>query len=347
MEINISKKIKITKKNRPLIIAEISGNHNGSKKSFLQHIKIAKKAGADLIKIQTYEPSDITIKSKDKKFQIQNGIWKGKYLWELYEKAHTPFKWHGDAFLLAKKIGIPIFSSPFSERSLEFLAKFNPPLYKIASFEITDLNLIRSIAKKNKPIIISTGMATFKEIDKAINEIKKFHKKIIVLYCVSGYPTPENDSNVSVLEIYKKKYKNYIVGISDHTQDINSSLAAVALGAKIIEKHFKISNKVKSTDSEFSLDYKSLKELRLRSEKVFLSLGKADKNLRKSEKISKFLRRSIFANIDIKKGTKLTNKHIISKRPLIGVGSEYFFKLLGKKIKKNKKKFDPIFLKDF
>ena len=148
MKINISKKIKIAKKNRPLIVAEISGNHNGNKKSFLQHIKIAKKAGADLIKIQTYEPSDITIRSKDKKFQIKNGIWKGKYLWELYKKAHTPFKWHSEAFSLAKKINIPLFSSPFSERSLQFLAKFNPPLYKIASFEITDLNLVRSIAKK-------------------------------------------------------------------------------------------------------------------------------------------------------------------------------------------------------
>ena len=347
MKINISKKIKIAKKNRPLIVAEISGNHNGNKKSFLQHIKIAKKAGADLIKIQTYEPSDITIRSKDKKFQIKNGIWKGKYLWELYKKAHTPFKWHSEAFSLAKKINIPLFSSPFSERSLQFLAKFNPPLYKIASFEITDLNLVRSIAKKNKPIIISTGMASFKEIDRAINEITKFHKKIIILYCVSGYPTPEDDTNVSAIENYKKRYKNYLIGISDHTNDINSSLAAVALGAKIIEKHFKISNKIKSTDSEFSLDYESLKELRLRSEKVFLSLGKGNKNLRKSEKFSKFLRRSIFANTSIKKGTKLSRKHIITKRPLIGAGSEHFFKLLGKKIKKNKKKFEPIFLKDF
>ena len=136
-------------------------------------------------------------------------------------------------------------------------------------------------------------MASFKEIDRAINEITKFHKKIIILYCVSGYPTPEDDSNVSAIENYKKRYKNYLIGISDHTNDINSSLAAVALGAKIIEKHFKISNKIKSTDSEFSLDYESLKELRLRSEKVFLSLGKGNKNLSKSEKFSKILRRSI------------------------------------------------------
>ena len=347
MKSNISNILKIKKNSRPLIVAEISGNHNGNKRNFLKHIKIAKKGGADLIKIQTYEPSDITIKSKDKKFKIQSGIWKGKNLWELYKKAHTPFKWHRDAFSLAKKIGIPIFSSPFSERSLEFLSKFNPPLYKIASFEITDLNLIKATAKKKKPIIISTGMATFREIDNAIKVIKKYHDKIIILYCVSGYPTPEADSNVSTLEIYKKKYKDYIIGISDHTNDINSSFAAVALGAKIIEKHFKISNRIKSTDSEFSLDYKSLKELRERSEKIFLSLGKRNKNLKKSERISKFLRRSIFAKIDIKKGTKLTKEHIITKRPKIGVGSEFFFKLLGKKIKKSKKKFDPIFLNDF
>ncbi len=347
MQINISREVKISKKNRPFIVAEISGNHNGNKKKFLDHIKFAKKAGADMVKIQTYEPEDITINSRKKKFKVKKGIWKGKYLWDLYKKAHTPFEWHKDAFLLAKKIGIPIFSTPFSERALKFLIKLNPPLYKIASFEITDLNLIRCIAKQKKPIIISTGMATFKEIDRAIEEIKKFHNKIILLYCVSGYPTPESDSNVLTIETYKKKYKDYIIGISDHTDNINSSIAAIALGAKVIEKHFKISDKIRSTDSEFSLNFNLLRELKTRSEKIFLSLGSNLKELKKSEKNSKFLRRSIYANMKIKKGTKLSKKNIVTKRPSIGIGSEYFFKILGKKIKKNKKKFDPIYSNDF
>jgi len=347
MQINVSKNVKISNKKRPIIIAEISGNHNGSKKSFLNHIRSAKKAGADLIKIQTYEPIDITIKSKHKNFKIKQGLWRGKYLWDLYKTAHTPFSWHKAAFSLAKKLKIPLFSSPFSERSLEFLSKFNPPLYKIASFEITDLNLIRNIAKKKVPIILSTGMANLNEIDSAIKEINKFHNKIILLYCVSGYPTPEAESNILTLKLYQKRYKKFIIGISDHTNDIDSSFAAVALGANVIEKHFKISAKTKSLDSSFSLNYDQLKELRSRSEKIYLSLGTEKKQLRKSEKQSKFLRRSIYSNLDIKAGSRITKKNIITKRPCIGISSEHFFKILNKKIKKNKKRFDPIYFEDF
>ena len=346
MQISVTKKISINNKKRPLIVAEISGNHNGSKKSFLDHIRAAKKAGADLVKIQTYEPEDITIKTYDRKFKINKGIWKGKYLWDLYKIAHTPFEWHKSAFALAKKINIPVFSSPFSLRSLNFLSKFNPPIYKIASFEITDLNLIKCIAKKRKPIILSTGMASFFEIDNAIKIISKFHKKIILLYCVSGYPTPEKESNVNTLKLYQRKYKNLIVGISDHTNDINSSLASVALGAKIIEKHFKISNKIKSMDSSFSINFSQLKELREKSEKIFLSLGVEEKRIKNSEKKSKILRRSIYANANINAGSKLTSINITTKRPFIGIGSENFFKILNKKLKKNKKKFDPIYFKD-
>ena len=347
MKISVTKKISIGKKKRPLIIAEISGNHNGDKKSFLAHIKSAKRAGADLVKIQTYEPQDITIKSYKKKFKIKYGIWKNKYLWELYKKAHTPFEWHYDAFKLAKKINIPIFSSPFSERSLNFLSSFNPPIYKIASFEITDLNLIKNIAMKKKPIILSTGMANLKEIHDAIKIIKKYHQKIIILYCVSGYPTPESQSNINGIKFLRNKFKNFLIGISDHTNDINSSLASVALGANVIEKHYKISNKIKSLDSSFSVDYNQMRELRIRSEKIYISLGNKIKKIKNSEKKSIFLRRSIFANTDIKKGEKLTKKNIITKRPKIGIGAEFFLKLINKKIRKNKKKNDPIYLADF
>ena len=347
MSISLTKKISISKKKRPLIIAEISGNHNGDKKSFLAHIKSAKKAGADLVKIQTYEPQDITIKSYKKKFKIKDGIWKNKYLWELYKKAHTPFKWHYDAFKLARKMNIPIFSSPFSERSLNFLSKFNPPIYKVASFEITDLNLIKNIAMKKKPIILSTGMANLKEIYNAIKVITQYHKKIIILYCVSGYPTPEYESNINGIKFLKKKFKDFLIGISDHTNDINSSLASVALGANVIEKHYKISNEIKSLDSSFSIDFNQMRELRSRSEKIFISLGKKIKTIRNSEKKSIILRRSIFASTEIKKGEKLTTKNMITKRPKIGIGAEFFLKLINKKIRKNKKKHDPIYPADF
>mgnify|MGYP001269849602 CR=1 FL=1 len=211
---------KFKKIKRPLIITEISGNHNGSKKSFLEHIKVAAKNGADMIKIQTYEPRDITLKKFDKNFKIQSGTWKGQYLWELYKKAHTPFSWHKDAFKLARKLKIPIFSSPFSKRAVDLLERLNVKLYKIASFEITDLELVEYIAKKKKPVIISTGMASLAEIKRAINCIKKYNNKITILYCVSGYPSKEEDINLNTLKKFKKLFKKNKIGLSDHTNDI-------------------------------------------------------------------------------------------------------------------------------
>ena len=180
MNIKISKSIEIGKSVRPLIVAEISGNHNGKKEKFLKLIRSAAKNGADMIKIQTYEPDDITINSKEAKFMIKDGIWKNKYLWDLYKKAHTPYSWHKDAFKLARKLKIILFSSPFSCKAVDFLEKMNVKLYKLASFEITDLNLIDRVGKTRKPIIISTGMASLKEIVRAIKIINRYHNKIII-----------------------------------------------------------------------------------------------------------------------------------------------------------------------
>ena len=331
---------------RPLIIAEISGNHNGKKSSLLNHIKCAVKAGADMIKIQTYEPKDITLKSKNKSFKINSGIWKGKYLWDLYKKAHTPYQWHKDAFKLAKKLNTTLFSTPFSHTAVDFLEDLGNPIYKIASFEITDLNLIDYVAKTKKPIIISTGLSTIKEIKKAINVIKKHHNNFAILHCVSGYPTPESETNVKSINFLKANLGKTCIGISDHTNDINSSLAAIALGAKLVEKHFKVSNNVKSLDSKFSIDFKKFKELSIRSKNIHSSLGSSIKQQAKSEKKSLFLRRSIFTSKDILKGSKITKKNIVCFRPKIGIGSEMYFKILGKKINKAKKKFSPIFQSD-
>ena len=313
---------------------------------FLKHIKSAAKNGADIVKIQTYEPEDITVKSKSKNFKINSGTWKDKYLWDLYKKAHTPFSWHHDAFKLAKKLNITLFSSPFSKRAVDLLEKLRVPIYKIASFEITDLELIDYISKKRKPIILSTGMATIDEIKRAIKVIEKYHKKIIILYCVSGYPTKESEANIDTIRKFKYIFKNYIIGISDHTNNIYSALTATALGASVIEKHFILNKKLNSLDKNFSIDTKQLKKLKEITSKIYSSLGKPIIGPKKNEISSLKLRRSVFAIKDINKGEKLTKYNIRNFRPKIGINSNKYFKILGKKAKKNIKKFSPIFSKE-
>lgn len=326
MKIPINKNLSFCKNSRPLIIAEISCNHKGDKKNFLNHIKLAKKHGADLIKIQTYRPQDMTV---NKKFKINSGIWKGKNLWNLYNEAHTPFEWHKEAFNLAKKIRIPLFSSPFSIEAVNFLEKnFSPPLYKIASFEITDLKLIKKIASLKKPIIISTGMANFREIDDALRTINKFHNRIIIMHCVSGYPTPEGEANIRFISKLQKRYKN-LIGLSDHTNNIYSSLASIPFGVVAIEKHFIKSNKLKTFDSQFSLNPQQLNGLKSSSKKIYMTLGQAKKNDIKSER-HRNLRRSIFTIKKIKKNEKITFNNINTFRPKIGICASEFFKVLGK-----------------
>lgn len=342
MQIKIKKNFIVKRNSKPIIIAEISGNHAGKKSSFLKHIRAAAKNGADMIKIQTYEPEDITLKSKNKNFKIKSGTWRGKYLWDLYKKAHTPFAWHEDAFKLAKKLKIILFSSPFSKRAVDLLEKFKVPLYKIASFEITDLELIDYIAKKRKPIILSTGMASLKEIKTAIKIIERHHKKIMILYCVSGYPTKEKDANISTINKFNKIFKNYFVGISDHTDNIYSALTASALGASIIEKHFILNKKINSFDKSFSIDINQLKELNKIVNHIFISLGKPNIGPKKNELNSLKLRRSVFAIKDIGKGEKFSIKNIGSFRPRIGIGSENFSKILGKRSKNKIKAGAPL-----
>ena len=266
------KNIKIGYKFPPVIIAEISGNHKGNKRRFLELIKSACVNGADLIKIQTYEPQDITLKGKSKHFFLKKGIWTNQHLWNLYKKACTPFSWHKDAFRIANNYKKIIFSSPFSLRAVDFLESLGCKLYKIASFEITDIKLIRYIASKNKPIIISTGMASILEIRNAIKEIKKFHNKIIVLHCVSAYPTKLKDTNLNNIKKLKSLYKNCLVGVSDHTDDIFSSIAAIPFNIVAVEKHFKLNDKIKTTDSSFSITPEKLKKLKFNSVNLHKSL---------------------------------------------------------------------------
>lgn len=328
-------------KKPPLIIAEISGNHNGSKSRFLRLIKKACESGADLIKIQTYEPDDITLNVKNIHYKIKDGIWRGKYLYSLYKKACTPYKWHYSAFKIAKKYNKIIFSSPFSIRAVDFLEKLNVPIYKIASFEITDYNLINYIASKKKPIIISTGMATLHEVKKAIRIIEKHHKKIIILHCVSNYPTNIEDTNLNRIDTLKKVFKNYKIGLSDHTNNIFSSIASIPLGVCVIEKHFNI-DKIKTPDSSFSISPKELNALKSISKKIFNSLNK--KKQKKNNFKNLKLRRSIFAKKNINKGEKISLKNTVALRPLIGLKAEKIFDIVGKKTKNNIIKNSPIFL---
>ncbi len=324
----------------PKIIAEISGNHKGNKREFLKLIKSACLNGADLIKIQTYEPKDITLDKNNKEFFIDKGTWKGKRLWDLYKKACTPFSWHKDAFKIAKKYKKTIFSSPFSIRAVDLLESLDCKIYKLASFEITDLKLIDYIASKKKPIIISTGMASQKEIEMAINTIARYHKKIIILHCVSSYPTNLNQINLQRIDDLKKKFKNYLIGLSDHTDDIISSVAASSYNIVAIEKHYKLDNKSKTTDSSFSITPEQLRKLKNYTSKLFESKKKQPKFV---EQTSKKLRRSIYAITNIYKNEKISKNNIDTLRPKIGICASKYFKVINKKAKKNIKAGQPIF----
>lgn len=339
--IKINKNIAFHDNGPPKLIAEISCNHCGSKSLFLKHILKAKKYGADLIKIQTYEAEDMVV---NKNFKIKSGIWKNKNLYNLYKKAQTPYDWHYDAFKLAKKNNITLFSTPFNERSFKFLKKFNPDLYKVSSFEITDLNLIRLIAQTKKPIIISTGLASEKNILSAVKVVKKFHSKIILLHCVSGYPTPLKEANLKKIDVLKKFTKIKYVGFSDHTQGIYASTIASNYGICAIEKHFILNKKLNSPDKNFSITPDELKKLK---SNILNNISMNKLNEKKSEKDSIIFRRSIFAIKEIKKNEIFTHKNIKILRPAIGLKPKFYFDMIGKKSRANIKKFSPIKLKDF
>lgn len=341
MKINLSKNLILKKNSRPLLVAEISANHCGSKRLFLDHILLAKKSGADLVKIQTYQPEDMVV---NKNFKIKKGLWKNKNLWKLYKKAQTPYDWHYDAFRLAKKNNIELFSTPFSTKCLNFLNQFKPNLYKVASFELTDLNLLNEIAKKKKPIIISTGLASISEIKSALKVIRKYHNKIIVLYCVSSYPTQIGEFDFTRITKLKKLLKTNYIGFSDHSKGILASTVSLSHGVCLIERHFKINDKIKSEDAKFSITPVEMKLLK-NNIVQFSQLNKS--SLISEEKNSHFFRRSIYAIKEIKKGDILSNKNIGCFRPAIGLPANLYLDILGKKSKNKIKKNDLLKKSDF
>ena len=323
------------KLNPPYFVAEISANHCGEFKTAKKLIKTAKINGADAVKLQTYTPDTMTIKSNKKYFKVKNGLWKGYKLWDLYNKAHTPLSWHKELFLYAKKLGITIFSTPFDETAVTFLEKLNCPIYKISSFEMTDLPLIKRVALTKKPMIISTGLSSLKEIEETFKVAKRYGAKdITLLYCVSNYPAKNIDFNINNIKILKEKF-NCRVGLSDHSLDNKIAFASIAAGAEVIEKHIALDGQKRGLDIKFSLKGKKIKEFRENINDVYSAMGKKKFYRNPSENKSKIFRRSIFVVNDIKRGEKLTKKNIRRIRPGYGLEPKFFNKVLGKKTKKN------------
>ena len=315
------------------LIAELSANHQGDLELAKETIRAAKRAGADCIKLQTYTPDTITLNVRNDYFKIDQGTaWDGRYLYDLYQEAHTPWKWHKELFDIAREEGLICFSSPFDNLAVDLLEELEAPAYKIASFEITDIPLISYVASKGKPIIISTGIADESDIRMAIDACKeKGNDKIAVLHCTSAYPAKSEDANLLTIPEIKRRF-DVVVGLSDHTLGIEAPIAAVALGARIIEKHFILDKKLGGVDSHFSLDESSFGRMTKAVRRVEKMLGKVDLQMSDKKLKSREFSRSLFVAKDMKEGDVITNENVRSVRPGYGMHPKYFDQVLGKRV---------------
>lgn len=316
----------------PYIIAELSANHNGDIERAFEIIKSAYESGADAIKIQTYTADTMTIDCDNDDFIIKGGLWGGYKLYDLYKWAETPFEWHKQLFDYATNLGISLFSTPFDESAVDLLESLNTPAYKIASFEASDLPLIRYVASKGKPIIISTGTCSELEIQEAVAAARGGGcNDLALLHCISSYPAPMDQANLLQMPELAKRF-NVVTGLSDHTLGTTASVAAVSLGACIIEKHFTLSRNDKGPDSEFSLEPDELQKLCCDSRNAWAALGKSGFERQKAEEGSKQFRRSIYFVKDLKAGEIITVDHIRRIRPGMGLEPKYFDEILGRKV---------------
>ena len=328
---------KIGPGNSPFIIAEMSGNHNQSLERALEIVEAAAKAGAHALKLQTYTADTMTIDIKDGVFFIgdEQSPWKGHSLYELYDLAHTPWEWHEPIMKRAEELGMICFSTPFDKSSVDFLESLNVPAYKIASFEIVDLTLIRYIAEKGKPIIMSTGMASLSEIDEAVRTIRETgNNQIALLKCTSAYPAPPEEMNLKTIPHLAEAFQ-VPVGLSDHTLGIASSVAAVVLGACIIEKHFTLSRADPGPDNAFSLEPHEFKAMVDAVRETEKALGTVCYDVSEREKASKVFRRSLFVVKDSEAGEEFTEENVRSIRPGYGLPPKYLSMVLGKRAKWN------------
>ena len=330
-------------KDGTFIIAELSANHNGSLQTALDSIKAAKECGANAIKLQTYTADTLTLNSRNEDFMISGGtLWDGRNLYELYQEAYTPWEWHKELFDYARSLDIDIFSTPFDKTAVDFLEKLHPTAYKIASFEITDYELVRYTASKQKPIIISTGIATIDEIQDVVNICKSVgNENIILLKCTSEYPAPLNEANLKTISNMKETF-GVEVGFSDHTLGIVAPVVAVTLGAKVIEKHFIIDKSIGGADCGFSMDKKEFKQMVEAIRDTEKLIGVVDYSLNEKRKKQRRFARSLYISSDIKKGEVFTLENIKSVRPFYGLHPKYLKDILGKKAKKDYKYADRL-----
>jgi pseudaminic acid synthase len=329
--------------NNVFIIAELSANHNHDINIAKETIYAMKEAGANAVKLQTYTPDTLTIDCDNKYFQIKQGtLWDGKTLYELYKQAYTPWEWHFELKELAEKLGLTFFSTPFDKTSVDFLEELNVLIYKVASFEITDIPLIEYIASKGKPMIISSGIATFEDIELAVETCKKNGcKDITLLKCTSAYPAPLEEANLLTIPDMKSRF-GVKVGLSDHTLGISAPIAAVSLGAQVIEKHFILDKKLGGPDAAFSLEPKEFKAMVSSIREVEKALGKVTYEISEKVEKSRIFARSLFVVKDIKAGDFLTNDNIRSIRPGYGLHPKYLKSVLGKKAKYDLAKGTPL-----
>lgn len=315
----------------PYIIAELSANHNGDINRAFEILEMAKRCGADAIKIQTYTQDTLTIDCDKPEFKVKGGLWDGRTLYDLYTEAHMPWDWHKPLFEKAKELGITIFSSPFDFTAVDLLEELGTPAYKIASFEAIDLPLIEYVAKTGKPMIISTGMANEEEIREAVETAKNAGcKELVVLHCVSGYPAPASDYNLVTIPDMAKRF-NVLIGLSDHTIDNTTAITSVALGACLIEKHVTLDRNGGGPDDSFSLEESELKQLCKDSKTAWTATGAVNYERKESEKGNITFRRSLYVTKNIKKGEKFTINNVRSIRPGYGLKPSKIIDVIGKK----------------
>lgn len=334
-------------KNTVYIVAELSANHGHKLENALTSVRAAKAAGADAIKIQTYTPDTITLNCNAEDFQVKSGtLWDGITLYELYQQAYTPWEWHQAIFDEAKRVGIECFSTPFDKTAVDFLEELNNPLYKIASFEITDIPLIEYAASKHKPIIISTGIATLQDIQEAIEACHRAgNEDITLLKCTSAYPAPIEDANLRTMQDLHERF-NVKVGLSDHTIGNDVALAAVALGATMVEKHFILDRTIGGPDATFSMQQDEFAALVKSIRNVENALGKIFYPYDLTQIKGREFCRSLYVAEDVKAGEFITEQNVRSVRPGFGLAPKYLPEIIGKRLNKSKNKGERLSLSD-
>jgi len=330
--------------NKPFIIAEMSGNHNHSLDRALEIVKAASDCGVHAIKLQTYTADSLTIDHKGKLFDIndQNSLWNGRNLYELYQEASTPYEYHKPIFEYARSLGIIPFSTPFDEEAVDFLEELQVPFHKIASFENNHIPLLKKIGSTGKPAIMSTGLSSVLDIIEAVKILKESGcPQIVLLKCTSTYPSTPENTNLKTISILKDIFPECVIGLSDHTMGIGVSIAAIALGAKVIEKHFTLNRADGGVDSAFSIEPHEMKSLVLESERAWLSIGHIQLEVQEAEKKSVQFKRSIYVIKDIAEGEQFSKENISVIRPGDGLHPRYYEHLLGQKATQNLKRGTP------